>query len=427
MSYSPLDQEVWPNLFFNIVRPLLGSMRDVSRYSLAVRSTVARLEGQVALADVLALEAVRVFMPDLFASIPGSIDALTTVREDGHPGRADERRREVIEQLSKSAGDRTDVALAMLKELFPASRRFIDNYHYGLDSKAQWLRTRRVAHESLLRLYLEHVPSPAFKAHLASEKAFGLLGDRNGLDTFLRSLPATLIEDVISGLEFFENEYRPEQVVSAVITLLNLIPDIPERPRGFLDFGTKLKVTRVTYRLLRSLVTPTAIEEAVRLILPNLKHLSSQFEVITEVGYRENAGHRLVAKEVAAALEAAWREEVRNASIERLEGDPDLLRVFLFAQQDLTEAEPAIVVPEAPRITLRLLQSARNETISQTAGSYSVRREPRLAWEALARTVGGETVLIQRIDRLFASEEGIDRAVEDLVRRYRDGWRPSDE
>ena len=421
-----LDQDVWPNLFFNIIRPLLGNMRDVTRYALAVRSTAAALEGQVALGDVLALEAVRIFMPDFFASLPTSVDALTSVREGVNDGRANQQHKAVIDGLSTVAGARTDVSLAVLKELFPASRRYIDNYHYGYDSKAQWLRERRVAHESVLRLYLERVPSPALKAYLAAEQAFDILGDRDSLDRFLRSLPPNLIEDVISGLEVFEDKYRPEHVVPAVITLLNFMPDIPERPRGMFDFGSGLKVTRVTYRLLRSLKEPADIERAVRIILPKLKHPSLKWEVITDVGYREGAGHRLIAEDAAAALEFEWREEVRNATVEHLQADPDLLRVFLFAQENVAEGEAILSMPEDTRITRKLLQSARSETLSQYAGSYTVRREPRLAWDALVRAFGSEAVLTARIDTLLSSGDPVDPALEELLRKYRNGWRPTD-
>jgi hypothetical protein len=425
-NVGKLDQDVWPNLFFNIIRPLLGSMRDVSRYALAVRSTAAALEGQIALADVLALEAVRIFMPDFFALLPTSIDAVTSVRDGVSDGKSNQHHKGLVDGLCRSAGDRGDVARAVLKELFPASRRYIDNYHYGYDSKAQWLRNRRVAHESLLRLYLERVPSLALRAHLAAEHAFEILADRNALDQFLRSVPHNLIEDVISGLEVFEDEYRPEHVVPGVITLLNFMPDIPERPRGMFDFGSGLKVTRVTYRLLRSLKEPVDIERAVRLILPELKHPSLQWEVISDVGHREGAGHHLIGEHTAAALESEWRERVRNAAAGQLEADPDLLSVFLFAQQNVAEGEVILTVPDDASITRKLLRNARSDTLSQYADSYAVRREPRLAWEALVRVFGGEAVLAERIDRLLSSAEAVDPALEELMRKYRNGWRPRD-
>ena len=63
---GPFDEQVWPDVFAEIVRPLLRNMRDVRRYVAAVKGTVTALEGQIALVDVFALEAVRLFLPDVF-------------------------------------------------------------------------------------------------------------------------------------------------------------------------------------------------------------------------------------------------------------------------------------------------------------------------------------------------------------------------
>ena len=74
---SPLDDQLWPEIFTEIVSPLIRNMRDVCRYVANVRGTVIGLEGQVALADVFGLEAVRVFLPDVFKLLPDVIDCLT--------------------------------------------------------------------------------------------------------------------------------------------------------------------------------------------------------------------------------------------------------------------------------------------------------------------------------------------------------------
>jgi len=56
------QEKVAPDLFAEIVLPLIRNMRDVRRYVAAIKGTVAALDGQVALADVLGLEAIRVFL-----------------------------------------------------------------------------------------------------------------------------------------------------------------------------------------------------------------------------------------------------------------------------------------------------------------------------------------------------------------------------
>lgn len=74
---GPFDENKWPDIYYEIIRPLIRNMRDVRRYSASIHGTVEALEGQVALHDVLALEAIRIFLPDVFSEIAKSIEGLT--------------------------------------------------------------------------------------------------------------------------------------------------------------------------------------------------------------------------------------------------------------------------------------------------------------------------------------------------------------
>ena len=80
-NQGPFDKDAWQDVFAEIVRPLFSSMRDVRRYAMAIPGTVRELDGNVALVDVLALEAVRVFLPDVFCQMHQGIDGLITVSE----------------------------------------------------------------------------------------------------------------------------------------------------------------------------------------------------------------------------------------------------------------------------------------------------------------------------------------------------------
>ena len=419
-----LDANVWPNIFFEVVRPLIGNLRDVNRYALAIRGTVTALGGQVALADVLGMEAIRIFLPDVFAQIPVNVEALTNVGVMALGQREQGRWKLVIDEVISAAGRREPVATNAIKLLFPAARKFIDNYHFTSDARQGWLRAKRVAHPDILRLYLERMPSAGLKTHYAAEQAFSLLSDEDALTAYLRSLEPSRIEDVISSLEVFEGEFRPDQVVSGVVALLELLPDLPDRNRGLLDFPTALKVTRVTIRLLRSLGSPQSIEEAVRRILPKLTHLSAKWDVISEVGLRETTGDRMISEEASAALQAQWREEVRRASVATLLGEPELLRVYLAARAGLADEAQPLEVPKTREMILLMLENARTEIRSQAMDSYTITRQPRLMWDSLISVFGSENELMERIDDLLSSSVVIDPAIRELVEKYRRGWRP---
>lgn len=425
-NLGDFDANVWPDVFMEVIRPLIRNMRDVRRYVAAVNGTVRDLGGQVALVDVLALEAVRVFLPDVFRSMHSAVDGLTST-SDGYGGQGDPPRLKAqIETLIKAASEREEIVRNLVQRLFPAAERHVGGSHYGGDWKNRWLRERRVAHEDLLRFYLERVMGERLQAFADAENAWARMTDREALETHLHSLPIERVQDVISSLEAYEDQFGPEHVVPATVVLLNLLPDLPERQRGMFDLGIRLTVGRVVYRLVRALKEPQAVEAAVREILPQVPSLSSKLELITDVGYREGAGHKLVSEVVAKTFEKEWRASVRAASLETLERETELLRTLILTKRDAEADEPALVTPDSPSVTRALLKAARSEVRNQSMGSRAVRRKPRLAWDALIDLFGDEATLRQRIEALKASQPDNIGDLLELADKYLSGWRPRD-
>lgn len=426
-STGPFNQDAWPDAFMEIIRPLIRNMRDVRRYAAAVHGTVRDLGGRIELVDVLSLEAIRVFLPDVFREMSGSVDALTTTSSMGFGGRGDPPHLEAqVERLLEAAGNREGVVKAMIERLFPAAQRHVGGSHFGAEWQNRWLRERRVAHKELLRLYLERSIGEGLQAFTDAERAWDRLADADALDEFLRSVAAERREDVISSLEVYEDEFSTDHVVPTTTVLLNLLPDLPERDRGMFDPGAQAVVRRVVYRLLRTLQDEAAVESAVREILPRLATLTGKLQLINVVGHRQGRGHELVSESVAEELERAWRAEVREASVNRLVAEPDLLRCLLLAKRESDDTEDYMELPDTPELTAAVLAAAKTESRRQTLGSRVVQRSSRLFWDALVEVYGGEEILRERVQALRATElDGLDELLA-LVDKYLAGWRPSD-
>lgn len=423
-SPGRFDSDAWPDVFMEIIRPLIRNMRDVRRYAAAIHGTVRDLSGQVALVDVLALEALRVFLPDVFLSMHTAVDGLTSTSNDYGGGADSLHLKEQIDALIRASGGRGVVVRNLVQRLFPAGQRHIGGSNYGGDWKNSWLRDRRVAHKDVLRLYLERVVGKGLQAFADAENAWTRMKDRDTLENYLTSLPVERILDVISSLEAYEDQFDSEHVVPATVVLLNLLPALPERQRGMSDLDDRLVVRRVVYRLVRVLKDPQALEAAVREILPQVPSLSSKLELITVIGHRKGAGHKLVTEAAAKALEKEWRTAVRAANAESLAREKELLTVLRLTKKDAGPDEPALAIPISPEVTHALLKTARNEALSQSVGSRTVHREPRLAWEALVGLYGDENTLLQCIEALRASSPDSIGDLLELADKYIGGWRP---
>jgi hypothetical protein len=374
------------------------------------------------------MEAVRLFLPDVFAQLPDAVEGLCSPSEGfvGGVGEEAPERKQSVERLLEAGGESREVVQAMIQRLFPFGQRHIGGTNYGPDWTSRFLRDRRIAHESILRLYLERVAGQQLTNHYDAKQAWEVMDDRSAFNDFLRGLDSERQEDVIAALESYEDEYTFDQVVPGVIVLSNLRPDLPERPRGMTSFDARTVVNRVTYRLLRSIGDHGNVETAMRQILPEVATLSAKWELISQVGYREGAGHKLASEDAAAAFEADWRAEVRNASPESLAGDHDLIRVLVFAKREAAEGEDGLVIHPNPAVTLAALRGARSEARSQYMGTRSVRIEPRLSWDTLVDLYGDESTLLTRIEELKASDIEVEAELLELVQKYIDGWRHED-
>ena len=418
------DSDLWPDVFMEVIRPLIRNMRDVRRYAAAIHGAARDISGQVALVDILALEAVRVFLPDAFHSLHSSVEGLTTTSGGyGYREEPPELKNQINNLVSKG-GEHEECIRNLVRRLFPGGVRHLGGTHYGADWSNRWLKERRVAHKEVLRYYLERVAGDKLQAFSDAEIAWSLITDKTEFETYLKSQPIERLQDIISSLEAYEDDFSELHVVPGTVVLLNLLPQLPDRQRGMFDLETRLVVGRVVYRLVRALKTPEAVEAAVREILPQIQSLSSRQELITDVGYREGAGHKLVSEVAAKAFEMEWRTQVRSASPEDLAKEKDLLRTMLIVKREAEFEEPELAVPDSTNITYALLKSARSEVRSQSMGSRAVHLKPKLEWDILIDLYGNENVLRDRIDQLKASQPNEIGDLFELADKYLSGWRP---
>ena len=465
-SPGPFDKDDWEDIREDIVRPLIRNMRDVRRYAIAVRATVGGLKGQVARADVLALEAIRLFLPDVFRVLPAAVDGLTGMTQavdrrldemilgspDDPLSGLNKGLKDQVDRLITVAGEdrnpeaaRTadEVVKAMVGRLFPVGARLLilsdgDSAPYVNDDAAQHLSDRRVAHEHVLRLYLERVTSEDFLAFHDAERALARMADRESLNQFIRSLKPTQWQDVISHLGDLANRFRSEHVDAGIVVLLNLWEDMPERaPESAVFGGTRGIIRKAVLRLLRALEDAAAVEAAVRRILPDVTSLSSKVELVLQVGHRGKSGHQLVSVTAACEFETMLRNEIRAATTDELVLEPAPSRVLTFAKHYGRPSEEPFDIDDSPELTFALLRSVRRQMETVSLDSRAAHRFSVLDWECLIDLYGGEEVLETRIKALKVQFSILRPRTEirgmqmpdaerllELADKYLSGWRP---
>lgn len=420
------DTERWPDTFEEVILPFFRNMRDVRRYTSSSQLAVTGLRGKVELGDLYALEAIRIFRPDLLAMIARIRATLTTTSSIYTGSEESPTSKAEVEGFLDSCGDKREVGLAVLRRLFPAAVRHIGQTHYGSDFRETWLKQRLVAHRDILDLYLDRNSSPKLTAFDYAEAASALTEDIDSFEAHMRSIPSEYQEDVVVAIGSFD-KLSELGVVVCLTTILNLAPELPERQKSMLDPGPRMSVSRTCYRLLSGLASNESREAVTKIVLPQLETISAKYEVFTILVPGEDKEQKLVSEAFAAYLVEAIVEETRVAPSADLAREDNLLRL-LYLPTQLGQEPMSLESRQEDYFTIAMIRKACTERIGQTVGSRAVKRKWELNWETLITLFRSETAFIdafQRIDYSKVQEDDVPFLL--LAQDYIAGRPPKDE
>jgi len=427
---GPYDQNEGTTVYANIVRPLVRMPRDAKRYVTAVGMTARILGDEICLQDIMALEAIRVFMPNVFAALPSAAAALTTVQASFGTQGEDAGLKTEIESLQELGSEQPDVVRNLCRFTFPASERHFSNMVYGADWLPRWQRNRRVAHPDILKYYLEQrLPEGAIPAS-AVERAFNALASPEALSLMLAGYDSRELESLIARLAAFEGEFTAEMAESAIPVLMNAIPRLRVERRGVFDFGSSLVVTRVVLRLLRGVEPLDERERIVEGCVPRICSLWGKTDVIDMAGSRENIGHGLVSEEFAHELESSLLIELLGTPPEVLAGEAKLGEllgwVVRVGGEDAAKDWLRAGLGDAQFVRAFFASVLTEHYVQELTRPSVARSSDRLPWDWLVGLAGDEALAASvQVATEYAEPLGEReaRALE-LAERYASGWCP---
>ncbi|WP_167399392.1 P-loop NTPase fold protein [Prosthecochloris sp. ZM] len=421
----PVHEELWPDILLDVIRPLIRNMRDVRRYGLAVRSAMDALDGQVASEDVCALEAVRLFMPDVFHQLSRSRDAVTTCSGQYMP----EQVKHLVDRIDACDAPK-EVVSHLLRLLFPPGYKLIDASGYVAADVSTWLKERRVAYVDFFDLYFQRIQNEGVTALSKAEQAVELFAEPERLENFLHSLTCDELRNVLASLESLADDCLASEVVHVSVVLLNLLPNVmTEELPGSFGLTNAYYAGRMVSRFLLSIAGEDEREAAMYKLLDEVMTLSGRLELILRMQSKNQDLQGWLPKEKAERVVGYWRRAVRKKMM-HAESDWSkeyaLLRVLLVARKFARDDEPEVSVPDDPNFTYALLLSSRGEMSSSLLDRRSVKRTATLLWEQLIEIYGGETLLQKRINALAASGMDDQFGVIALAVLYAEGKAPED-
>lgn len=407
------DQSYWTNTFHDGIDPLIQVPRDVVRFTNTLSVTYPAVRGEVNPVDFIALEALRVFLPNLYDVIRTNQDKFSGhSRDDRYDG--DQKARAAFheqwaqalpEQLRSSTRD-------LLERIFPK----IGQMGYGADWLTQWRRSLRACHPDVFPTYFRMtVPPGAIRrsemlALLSLAETPAALGDALVQATSVKrpdglSKTRALLERLMDHVE----EDIPDEHIPVFIGVFFDIGDslvLDSDQRGTFDFGNESRVTRVVYHLLkrvdrtqRRTLLKSAIDQG-RALGVQRYLIAALFDEIKKEA--ESGEEALVDAAALDDLKACWLDSLKTKiSQSELLAHSKLARLLVAwclwgdPAEAKTWCEAAISSNDG---LLTFLTKFCSHTRSQTMGDWAVRLQPRLNPAWLERYIDTSTCAQRVID-----------------------------
>jgi hypothetical protein len=331
-----LDSERLDSLFWGEARALFATVRDVRRFVNLLRTTLDLLGDEVDLADVLTLEALRLFEPTAFAAIVAARYPLTGATSPlgrgafaGLLGPVDDsaERRQIDGILEACPAEDRERLGRIVRALFPHAERYLSEGLAGADLGSGLAAARRVGAAEVFDTYLHRRLAPSALPSREVEQVVGLLGDRRSLQEHLDGLDDDRVRGLYKRLAEHAASFPPEACAPAMEAVMH-------RGVGFGDTFTDMSGSQLLRRLLAA-----APSERLAAILGGLDYpnLSRRYELVRAVAYRGETGREMIPRGEVDALKEELLDAMLAASAAELVDEPDLAPLIGLAARHRKE------------------------------------------------------------------------------------------
>lgn len=384
------DHAYWMNVFYDGIDQMIKVPRDVVRLTNSLSVTYPAVCGEVNPVDFIALEAIRVFLPELYDTLRAHPHEFSGHSHTGSSTAEQEARERFRERwMSEVPDELRSSTTSLIERIFPKT----GSMGYGADWLSQWRRQLRACHPDLFPIYFRlTLPSGA----VSRNEIEGLLNQCSSPERFesivleareiKKSDGTSKARELLERLMDHVEKDIPEECISKVVeALLNIGDDLidPMDERGMFDFGNISRVSRPAYHLLKRLTEDERIG-VLKAAIGKGRAIATQSWLLRafEEPIEKNEPEVLIPAEGFEVLKKAWvdRVEVLSES-EGFLDLPELPRILMFWKKwanidDVREwVEKAT---ESEEGLIRFVASFLKHTKSQTIGDAAVRIKKRL-------------------------------------------------
>lgn len=420
------SQAAWGGLYGAGIAPMLKTLRDARRYGNVAPAALALTQSEVAAHDVLALEALRLFDPDVHGALPDLADVLT-----GNTGIDLRPQREIDAEASSrmeqtlSRAAHPEATRELLRMLFPPAGHLLGG---SRGASHTWRAGRRVASPSVLDIYLRATIGEDAVTTAHVREALDAIADPARLRQLLEDTPDSQLADLCDRLTELRSAFPAEHAGGAAMVVSLQEPRLADDERRPFSPPGAWSVMGLVDALLVKAPDPAAAVGRMIETAPNLTHaLRTANRYGTFTGREEREPEReLLDEQATTRILNDIRGKVRRASAEQLRDEPEvrlLLAGLLVPDEAGGRAEVVTKARDDEIMRALIRQSFGWAYRSNDAGTS---RLAQLDWKGLVHMLGDD-VLKARVRELAPGIGAVDedeRIAWELAGRYAAGEEP---
>lgn len=291
-----LDEDRWGRIFYRSMNVYFDDLRNVYRYTSTLSFHFNILKGKNAFevnpVDLMAIECLRVFEPDVYKEIARSKKLFTTNGSDRYGGSKDSTVTSINIILDKADPDKRESVKKMIKQLFPTIDWALGGIQYDGGFARNWLKEMRICYPSNFDKYFQFaIPSDEL-SNSELQEMLSLTADSDRFSSFILSLKERdILVNALSQFEAFIDEIPLGNGSSYVKGILDVGDHIDAQSMGFMTFSA----TKHAEMLISGFLQRIHSEEERGKLLLECFRISEGLSVIeyilqSEESYRERLG-----------------------------------------------------------------------------------------------------------------------------------------
>ncbi|WDL83301.1 AAA family ATPase [Aeromonas bestiarum] len=250
------DSGRWGNIFHGSLSTYFDNLRSVYRFTSTLSFHFTLLKGKSAFevnpVDLIAIECLRVFEPDVYKEISRSKEIFTKNGSDKYGRKADATTALINEILDKATSNNRESVKEMVEQLFPTIKWALGGTHYAGDFASTWLREMRVCHPSNFDKYFQFSIPSGELSNSDLQEMLSLTDDSARLSSFILSLKERgILKNALSQFEAFTDKIPLENGNSYIKGILDIGDQVDHKSSGFTMFSSNTHAVRLVIWFLR--------------------------------------------------------------------------------------------------------------------------------------------------------------------------------